>query len=392
MAALGLAFFAASRADAAQPGVGPAGAEVSVVGGSSASIASFPWLAHIVYEGPVDSFECTGTVVAPRLVLTAGHCGVSETGHLLDPSKYVVVTGSADLKQTTAANISHAAQVIINPGYEPAKNLRDAALLVLTAPVSAPAIPLADAGEGPPSGGTGIAIAGWGLTSGDSRKAPTVLRFGETVVQDAAYCNEKARKVTPFYDSASQFCAIAAPTFEVGPCHGDSGGPGIGLRADGTPVQVGIISMAAPDCRTNIPGIETRVDQIAPWVSSWIAAVEAGGPAPPIVAPPLLQLPRLTFKAAAFFAYVGLASDFRNRFEKGRFKDIACRRMDRERIKCGVFWYLAGSVYSGTVTVYYSLPQEGSFWNLSYRIRKVNGSCWLDTENARRCPGVLFHR
>ncbi len=368
-------------------------AGASVVRGTSASIAAFPWLAHITYEGAVEGFECSGTVVAPRLVLTAGHCAVGESGRVLAAASYRVVTGLADLKQLTPDHVSSVAQVLVDPSYEPSKNLNDAALLVLSAPVAAPAISLASAGdEALLSGGTPISIAGWGLTSGSATQAPSVLRSAETVIQDDAYCRQKARKVTPFYDTGSQLCVIAPPKFEVGPCHGDSGGPGIAVRPDGMPVQVGIISMGAPDCRTNIPGIETRVDEVALWVSSWIAALEAGAPPPQIVAPPLVHLPKLTFKAAEYLTYLGLAGDFRNRFVKGLYKEFSCRRIEREKVKCGVFWYLAGSVYVGSATVYYSLPREGALWNLRYRIRKVSARCGLQRRSVKRCPGILYHR
>jgi len=372
---------------------GGAGAGASVIHGAPASIGDFPWLAHVLYEGAAEGFECSGTVVAPRLVLTAGHCAVAESGRVLDPSRYRVVTGLADLGQLTPDHVSTVTQVLVDPSYEPSKNLNDASLLVLSAPVVAPAITLAtDADAGLLSGGTPISLVGWGLTSSSAKKAPTVLRSGGTVIQDSAYCQSKARKVTPFYDGASQLCAIAPPKFDVGACHGDSGGPAVAIRTDGVPVQVGIISMVGPDCKTNIPGVEARVDQASPWVSSWIAAVEAGAPPPPVVTPPLVHLPPLTFKAAEYLMYVGLANSFRGHFVHGRFKEVACRRLAREKVKCGVFWYLAGSVYIGTATVYYALPREGALWNLRYRIRKVGAACWLNRGSAKRCPGTLYHR
>ncbi len=394
LAALCCLLVASPASASARPSTGGnAGATASVIKGTPASITDFPWLAHVTYEGAAEGFECSGSVVAPRLVLTAGHCAVAESGRVLDPSHYRVVTGLGDLKQLTPEHVSAVVQVLVDPSYEPSKNLNDAALLVLAAPVAAPPIALATADdEALSSGGTPISIVGWGLTSGASTKAPTVLRSGEAVIQDDAYCRMKAKTVTPFYSVATQICSIAPPSFEVGVCHGDSGGPVIAVRSDGVPVQVGIISMADPVCKTNIPDVETRVDQVTPWISSWIAAVEAGAPAPPIVVPPLLRLPKLTFKAAESLAYIGLAGDFRNRFLKGRFKEIGCRRVAREKIKCQVFWYLAGSVYIGSATVYYSLPREGAPWNLRYRIRKVGAACWLNRGSAKRCPGTLYHR
>lgn len=57
---------------------------------------SYPWLAFIVNESGEASFQCTGTVVAPNVVLTAGHCGEdTETGQIDNAADYAVVTGSA---------------------------------------------------------------------------------------------------------------------------------------------------------------------------------------------------------------------------------------------------------------------------------------------------------
>lgn len=158
-------------------------------------------------------------------------------------------------------------------------------------------------------------------------------------------------------------------------------------RPDGSFVQVGIVSIGVFDCNAAIPEIQTRVDRVSSWVSSWIAVIEGGAPPPPIVNPPLLRLPRLTFKAAVRYAFVGLASDFRNRFLKGLYKELGCRRIEREKVKCQVFWYHARRVYFGSLTVYYALPREGPIWNLRYRIHKVTANCWLNRRNPRSCPG-----
>ena len=366
-------------------------AKASIIKGTTASIASFPWLAHITYRGSVERFECTGTVVAPRLILTAGHCVLTEAGRVQQAANFQVVTGLGDLKQVTPANVSSVSQVLVFPGYNPAKLLNDAALLVLAAPVSAPAIPLASSAEGSLlTGGTPIVIAGWGATSGNSTRTPTVLRSAETVIQDQGACRQKAKQLTPFYSPASQLCAIAAPKFEVGSCQGDSGGPGIARRADGTPVQVGIISLGNQGCRTTLPELQTRVDGVSAWVSSWVAAVELGAPAPANFVPPT-RLPRMTFPAAKYYSYIGLATVFRSRFVRGSVKRIRCTRVEREKLKCDVFWYRGGSVYVGSLTVFYAIPREGPLWNLKFRIRKYNASCWLYSRNLNSCPRVLFY-
>jgi hypothetical protein len=370
---------------------GQAFAGTSIVKGTTAPITSFPWLAHIAYRGPVERFDCSGTVVAPRLVLTAGHCVLTQAGRVLEAANFRVVTGLSDLKLVTPSNVSAVSQVLLFPGSNPARVLNDAALLVLAAPVTAPAIPLAGSADGELlTSGTPIVIAGWGLTNGGSTRSPTVLRSAMTVIQDQDYCRRKSRQVTPFFDPASQFCAIAAPKFEVGSCHGDSGGPGIAQRPDGTLVQVGIISLGA-NCKTTIPELQTRVDGVSPWVANWIATVENGAPAPAVFIPPI-RLPRLDFESAKFYSYIGLAADFRNRFVKGFYKRIGCGRVEREKVKCRVFWFYNGSVYTGSVTVFYAIPREGPLWNFRYRIRKFNANCWAYSRTLNTCPRVLFYR
>ncbi len=371
------------------------GARTSIVGGNTASIASYPWLAYIQHNGPVETFSCTGTVVAPRLILTAAHCLLTGTGKIAVASNFTVLTGVADLREATQQNVSGVSQALVFPGYQPSQLLNDAGLLVLSAPVSAPALPLASAADaGLLAAGVPVAIAGWGLTDVDPPQAPAVLQEAQSVVRSAGYCQRRMRRVISVYSTASQIC-IQQPRIgsAASVCNGDSGGPGIARRADGAPLLIGVISLKGSlDCDPLSPQVLTRADVVSSWVGAWIAAVESGGPAPEVVVPRVV-LPRVTRRDAEFIAWLGLEADFGNRFTQGQLHRIGCRSIDREKVKCAVFWLRGVHLYRGAVTIYSALPREGSVYNYRYTIRRFNANCWLRYRHPiQACNPRLFKR
>lgn len=365
----------------------------SVIRGEKAPIAAFPWLAAVKYDGPVDSFACSATVVAPRLVLTAGHCAVSEAGRVLDADNFRVAWATANLKKTSPAKTVEVTRVLLAPGFQPNYMLHDAALLVLATPVGAPAIPLATAADAALyEKGTPLTIAGWGLTGGFAARPPASFRTGETTIGGVQRCRRQAELITPRYDPELQLCATDTRHHRVGACKGDSGGPGIARRPDGSPVQVGIISLGGAFCELSLPEVQTRVDRISPWVASWIAAVEAGAPHPPVDVPPPVRLPRLGIADAQLLAFFVLLGDFGEPFLASDLKRFSCRRIDREKVKCRVFWVLPRRTFGGAITIFLSLPREGSVFNASYRIRRVATGCWERRQRISRCPGIVRRR
>ena len=264
----------------AGPAMASGEASASIVGGSTALSEEWPWAAFILaVDAKGEGFSCTGTVISPTLVLTAGHC-VEDivTGKKTPPAQYVVVTGTSDIRDSSVRQVSKVSRTIINPSFNRFKVHNDAGLLVLATPTTAPPIALAgptDAALLAPN--TPTWIAGWGL-SGTLRKLKQtpVLRRGATFVQERLYCRNHARAYYPFFNYSSQLCTITPPGFSIGTCHGDSGGPALAFREDGTPVQIGITSLGAADCDTHLPDIFTRIDRIYPWIAGQVAATATG--------------------------------------------------------------------------------------------------------------------
>jgi secreted trypsin-like serine protease len=381
-----ISVLALALAALAPAAAGASSAQTSVIGGHVATIAELPSLAYIEGEDAITPYACTGTVVAPRVILTAGHCVEDiESGTIAPPTGFAVATGIADLRQVSRADVSLVSQALVYPGFNPSKLQGDAGLLILATPTTAPPIALAAAPDaGLLAAGTKLTIAGWGLTSPKAKEGSPVLKAGETIVQDNAECKSQSRRYYPFYSPALQLCAIDSPSDKVSGCFGDSGGPAIATRTDGTPVEVGVVSTGGPGCNRHLPNVFTRVDQINAWVASWIAAVEAGGPVPAIKIPKA-HVPNLSVDRAKELAAIAFAEDFGSRFIKSSEKQISCRRLGKPKIKCGVAWYQGGNDYYGTVTVFYAIRKNAVVWDDHYKIHWVNDRCYFHSGHRAGC-------
>src|SRR6476646_4434348 len=83
-------------------------AHASIVRGSSTPGEEWPWAAFVLaVDRREEGFVCTGTVVAPTLILTAGHCIKDVlTGRSTPVHRYVVVTGSGDVRDRGTRQVS----------------------------------------------------------------------------------------------------------------------------------------------------------------------------------------------------------------------------------------------------------------------------------------------
>jgi secreted trypsin-like serine protease len=361
------------------------GATASIIGGHSATIEEFPSLVYIEADEGKHGFSCTGTVVAPRVILTAAHCVEDvEKGTITPAADYALSTGVADPRRAAQDNVFRIVATHVFPGFDPGALHGDAAILVIDRPTSAPPIPLAGAEDAALyAGGAEAQLTGWGLTHGRAKKAPANLRATTMLVQPAKSC---AQKVKPFYKPylpTEQVCLLATNR-QSGGCFGDSGGPAIAHRADGTPVQLGVTSTGGPECSTKTPTVLTRADFIAPWISEWIAATETGA-APPTV-DPSTPLPRMTPESAEEFTALTLIDVMGERFQGAREIFGNCRKAGSKSFRCQVSWIRGGTVFAAVVSPFYLRRQEAVAWDSRYRIEWAPLRCIEKQRNNRRCP------
>jgi secreted trypsin-like serine protease len=247
-----------------------------IVGGGDVPAGSWQSLAFVYHDA---GFSCTGTVVAPNVVLTAGHCAEdTATGSPYSPSGYHIVTGSPDWTDTSTRQVSAVSQVSVYPSFDISTLQGDAALLVLSTPTTAPPMTLATGGDiGLLTPGNLGYIVGWGLTAAGNQSIPTFLQSATTAIQGASYCDGQ---IGTAFDSSSEVCAVDAPNYAATTCNGDSGGPLVAADANNNTVEVGITSQGDVNCDPSQPDIFTRVDAISSWANDVINSVAPQEPTP----------------------------------------------------------------------------------------------------------------
>jgi secreted trypsin-like serine protease len=364
-------------------------AHASIIGGSSATIEQLPSLAYIEAGNDRHGFACSGTVVAPRVVLTAAHCAEDvETGGFTKPGEYAVATNIANPRQSSAENVFGVSAVHVFPSFDPGVIHGDAAVLILSRPTSAPAIPLAGPDDAALyGGGAAVTVAGWGLTQAQNRQAPDNLRSATMTVQTASSCQRKTRGFYREFSPAVQLCLLSPPANKSGTCFGDSGGPAIGQRADGTPVELGVISVVGPLCTPQAPNVLTRVDYVFSWVAEWIAATETGAPEPFV--DPAGPLPMMKKSVAEEFAIYTLFDAFGERFSDLSKISGSCRKASRTRYRCQIAWLSHHTIYAGIVSPFYVRRQQTNSWDSHYQVRWAPQRCV--TGNRLGKPGCRIH-
>ncbi|GAA3590506.1 hypothetical protein GCM10022295_85190 [Streptomyces osmaniensis] len=228
-----------------------------VIGGTTTSITSAPWMAQLWYyddQGTADEaddtgFFCGGAVVAPTKILTAAHC---VKGY--DWYNYgAVVTGTNQLPTTDEAGNSdlHGGTVSLpyrqwnHPSYNATTIDNDIAVITLANPVKATPIRMTTSGDTASyAAGTSAKVYGWGRTSSTSQDISQSLKSATLPIQSDTTC-------AGFYGSdfvkGHMVCAgkpaTGSDTGTVSACNGDSGGP---LVVNGR--IAGVVSWGVQDC------------------------------------------------------------------------------------------------------------------------------------------------
>jgi len=224
------------------------GLEAPVVGGTPVPSGRWPEVAAVLLREGL----CSGTLVAPDVVLTAAHC--------VDGGPLEVVLDSVDFARSGGERI----RVAWSRAYPSWESRYDAGVLVLEHPARTKpgrvAARCTAREEVYP--GQSVTVVGFGVTGASVTEENTRLHEGTMQITDAS-C---------YYDTACRESIAPDGEFMAGgrgvdACFGDSGGP-VYLDAPDGPALIGIVSRGTslPGVPCGGGGIYVRADRVASWV------------------------------------------------------------------------------------------------------------------------------
>ena len=220
----------------------------SVVGGTPAKPGAWSDAVAVLSQ----TAACTGTLITPDVVLTAGHC--------IETEPALVIVDTVDYGQPGGEPI----KVKRSLAYPDWEHAYDVGIVVLDHPATARprAIAAACSVRGGLVAGALVHLVGFGLTTKSGTGDNTRLHEAQIPVIDPK-CGDEASCVQAIAPDG-EFTAGGGGRDA---CFGDSGGP-VYLDTPGGPALVGVVSrgfaMAGAPCGGG--GVYVRADQVVSWI------------------------------------------------------------------------------------------------------------------------------
>lgn len=251
-----------------------------VVGGSDVARGAYPYFVRIdVNYYP----HCGGSLVAPDVVLTAGHCQEEQMS--------VIVNGYHDSHEVNDDQRFRSVEYTLrHPEYEDTTYQNDLMLLKLVRPVNIiPYVKLNRDIEKPAVRET-VLVMGLGaiVEGGDG---PDLLQAAEVEVMDHTKCSRAYERTLGMVIKEDIMLCAGSRTGATDSCQGDSGGPLIDSRG----YQVGLVSFGLGCARLDYPGVYARTmvgNGVYDWLGETICNMTTADDIPEWCSSPPSPLPR----------------------------------------------------------------------------------------------------
>lgn len=225
-----------------------------IVGGND--VAAGQWPDAVVVLGNKGS--CTGTLIAPDVVLTAGHCSK------IEPTQ--VIANTTDYARAGGVRVN-VEKTVAYPDWQ---TTYDVSVIVLASPITnvTPRNVATSCTFSAFKKDVAVHLVGFGATDMQGTAANSRLKEAMAAVTDPSCmggngCNSRVAPGGEF---------VAGGTGNADSCFGDSGGP-VYMDTDAGPVLVGAVSRGVDNSSTPCGGggIYVRTDKIISWIESTAA-------------------------------------------------------------------------------------------------------------------------
>jgi secreted trypsin-like serine protease len=230
-----------------------------IVGGGKANAAGWQFTVALEQKRRL---ICSGSLIAPSVVLTAAHCAKGGKRRQLS-----VLAGSPSIARGRRAPRIKVTAVALDPAYNGRKDSHDFAVLTLAGVPPVSPIALATPADDKAAARPGMIIRSGGFGTRTAFGLNVALRLKATKerVYRARKCDRAFGKARGFQGS-SMICALGKRIrrirsrlrFHATSCEGDSGGPVVARTPSG-PRLVGAVSAGAFPCGLGGPSIYARV-------------------------------------------------------------------------------------------------------------------------------------
>jgi len=260
-----------------------------IIGGQTTRPHEFPWQVLLYIETPDIVYQCGGSILNDRWIVTAAHCVTNKCGNMIAKSVKVYVGAhhaSVNPKEVDAQQyfVVEPSNIIVHEQYfadlavEWGKN--DIALLHLSGSivfnenVTAVCLPSPDnsyVNRKSVASGWGRTVPGGSMT--------VYLQYITLNITTKEFCN---LSYSIIYNDKTMVCATDnVGGFQRIPCSGDSGGPLVVKESNGTFYLVGVTAFVGNYCADGRPGVFMRVTNYLDWISSKTATEITTPPRPP---------------------------------------------------------------------------------------------------------------